>query len=420
MVAIEIKNLSKQYLIEAEERKWLDSALPFLRKSHHEELWALRNISCKIDKGTMFGIIGRNGSGKSTLLRIIAGITEPSGGKVIANGRISALLELGVGFHPELSGYENIFLYGSALGVPAQVLKDRVDEIVKFSELEEFIDIPVKNYSSGMFARLGFAVAINVDPDIILIDEILSVGDAYFQAKSFEKIQEFRKRGKTIIFVAHNINMAENVCDEIMMLEKGEAQALGDPQTVALQYRKFIVSQLRNSGLNRNGKAHSNGKMNWFSQLNFSAASSKVEGDEIAILGIEIKDSNGIAKNTFDTFDTMIIDVEIDADRNCPDRTAFLIISKVDGAVVSVLESPNVRKVNDQNTPSAGREKIRYSLEPLTLLKGEYFISVAIARYSPPHGILSASLKEHTITIKSDFFTLDGFVADIPMKWKIE
>ncbi len=182
---------------------------------------AVRNVSFKVPQGATYGIIGRNGSGKSTMLKLVAGITKPTEGSVTVNGRVSALIELGAGFHPEISGRENVFINGIMLGLSKREIARRFDEIVEFAELQDFIDAPVKTYSSGMYVRLGFAVAINVDPDVLLVDEVLAVGDEAFTHKCLDKFAEFRRRGKTILLVTHSLNLVEQFCDDVLWLDGG-------------------------------------------------------------------------------------------------------------------------------------------------------------------------------------------------------
>ena len=205
-----------------------------------ETFQALKGVSFVVPKGCTFGIVGRNGSGKSTALKVVAGITKPTTGTVAVEGRISALIELGAGFHPEISGRENVFINGIMLGLSKREITRRFDEIVEFAELEDFIDAPVKTYSSGMYMRLGFAVAIHVDPDVLLIDEVLAVGDEAFTHKCLDKFAEFRRRNKTVLLVTHSLNLVERFCDEALWLNDGRAQAMGDPQTrrVGLHHRR--------------------------------------------------------------------------------------------------------------------------------------------------------------------------------------
>ncbi len=213
MSAVEVRNVTKLYKKFAHKRQFqtLKSALLggnfFASLNPREAFAALKEVNCTVAKGSMFGIIGSNGSGKSTLLKLIAGISKPTYGQILTNGKISALIELGAGFHPEITGRENIFINGIMLGLSRKSIARKFDEIVRFAELEDFIDQPVKTYSSGMFMRLGFAVAVNVDPDILLIDEVLAVGDEAFAHKCLDKISDFKKRQKTIILVTHSLGM---------------------------------------------------------------------------------------------------------------------------------------------------------------------------------------------------------------------
>jgi len=201
---------------------------------------ALRNVSFAIERGEAFGIIGRNGSGKSTLLKLISGILKPTSGRIVVAGRIAALIELGAGFHPEITGRENIYINGIMLGLTRREIESRFDRIVEFSGVGEFLDQPVKTYSSGMYVRLGFAVAVHVDPDLLLIDEVLSVGDEEFSAKCIAKIHEMKHRGVTLVFVTHQLDQVRELCDRALWIEKGEAVAIGDPVRVVDAYLQAV------------------------------------------------------------------------------------------------------------------------------------------------------------------------------------
>ena len=233
---VRVDHLSKRFRLFHERHQSLKQSLLNMRRSEHEDFWALRDVTFDVYPGETFGIIGHNGSGKSTLLKCLTKILEPDEGSVAVTGSVSALLELGAGFHPELSGRENVFLNAAILGVPRKQIVRRFDEIVEFSGLEQFIDTPVKNYSSGMFVRLGFAVAINVDPDVLIIDEVLAVGDAEFQAKCGDKIAEFRERGKTIVLVTHAMGDVVRICQRAAWLDHGSIKELGAPNEIADAY----------------------------------------------------------------------------------------------------------------------------------------------------------------------------------------
>jgi len=201
---------------------------------------ALKNVSFAVDRGEAFGIIGRNGSGKSTLLKLISGILKPTNGRVAVNGRIAALIELGAGFHPEITGRENIYINGIMLGLSRREIDERFDKIVEFSGIRDFLDQPVKTYSSGMYVRLGFAVAVHVDPDILLIDEVLAVGDEEFSARCVAKIQEMKYRGVTLVFVTHQLDQVRNLCDRALWLDHGRVEAVGDPMRVVDAYLQEV------------------------------------------------------------------------------------------------------------------------------------------------------------------------------------
>src|SRR2546427_9099221 len=239
--AIELTNVTKIYRrYTGRQFSTLKSAL--LQRSvlralqPNETFLALKDVSFTVPKGSTYGVIGRNGSGESTALKLVAGITKPTSGTVRVDGRISALIELGAGFPPEISGRENVFINGIMLGLTKREIQARFDEIVDFAELRDFIDAPVKTYSSGMYMRLGFAVAIHVDPDVLLVDEVLAVGDEGFTHKCLDKFAEIRRRGKTILLVTHSLNLVERFCDEALWLDSGRAKSHGDPKRVVGAY----------------------------------------------------------------------------------------------------------------------------------------------------------------------------------------
>src|SRR5688500_16790116 len=249
MNAIEVTHVSKVYRRYSRKRQFatLKSALlsgSLIRDLSPDETFsAVRDVSFTVPAGRTLGVIGRNGSGKSTLLKLVAGITKPTTGSVTVEGRISALIELGAGFHPEISGRENVYINGIMLGLTKREVTRRFDEIVEFAELKDFIDAPVKTYSSGMYMRLGFAVAIHVDPDVLLVDEVLAVGDEGFTHKCLDKFGEFKRRGKTILLVTHSLGLVERFCDEAVWLDAGIKKAEGDPQRVIGSYVTDVARQ---------------------------------------------------------------------------------------------------------------------------------------------------------------------------------
>ncbi len=242
-IAVHVDNLSKRFRMYAERNQTLKSTIMRGRRSIHEDFWALKDITLDVPTGSTFGLIGSNGSGKSTLLKCLAKIYYPDKGTITSTGRIAALLEVGSGFHQELSGRENIFLNGSILGMSKKEITRKFDEIVDFSGVEQFIDQPVKNYSSGMYVRLGFAIAINVDPDILVVDEVLAVGDSEFQAKCFQKFDDFKAAGKTVILVSHSMGTVQKMCDHAAWLSHGDLLAVGKAKPTISAYLKSLPSE---------------------------------------------------------------------------------------------------------------------------------------------------------------------------------
>jgi lipopolysaccharide transport system ATP-binding protein len=254
---ISVENLSKRYII-GHQRQGRYTALrdvladgarrignklihPFATPQHdptHEEFWALKDVSFDIQQGDRVGIIGRNGAGKSTLLKILSRITEPTSGKISIKGRVASLLEVGTGFHPELTGRENIYLNGAILGMSRAEISSKFDEIVAFAEVERFLDTPVKRYSSGMYVRLAFAVAAHLEPEILIVDEVLAVGDAQFQKKCMGKMNDVGKEGRTVLFVSHNMGALRNLCERAILLRDGSLAAEGDTEIVISEYVK--------------------------------------------------------------------------------------------------------------------------------------------------------------------------------------
>lgn len=235
---IEVNSVWKSFRLYNERQRYLKAAVLRGRRSRYDEFWALSDVSFTVDEGKTFGVVGSNGSGKSTLLKCLTGIIYPEKGKIEVNGRLAALLELGAGFQPELSGRENIFLNGAILGLHRRELEKCYDDIVEFSELGRFIDTPVRNYSSGMVIRLGFAIAAHVNPEILIIDEVLSVGDQAFQKKCIDKVNSFKNQGKTIIVVSHGLNLIEDLCESAIWLDRGHLRASGTSSEVIAQYQQ--------------------------------------------------------------------------------------------------------------------------------------------------------------------------------------
>lgn len=246
-VAIKVEQLSKMYKLYDKPIDRLKESLGLTRKVLYHEHYALNNVNFEIKKGETVGIIGTNGSGKSTILKIITGVLNPTKGSAEVNGRISALLELGAGFNQEYTGMQNIYLNGTMMGFTKEEVDQKVNSIIEFADIGDFINQPVKTYSSGMFVRLAFAVAINIEPEILIVDEALSVGDVFFQAKCYKKFDDFKQEGKTILFVSHDLGSISKYCDKVILLNKGTKLCEGECKEVIDVYKKVLVNQLDNS-----------------------------------------------------------------------------------------------------------------------------------------------------------------------------
>ncbi len=241
-IAIEVTDVSKRFRLYHDKYTSLKERVIHMGKIPFEEFWALRHVNMEVGEGTTLGVLGRNGSGKTTLLKCMGAILQPTSGKIVVRGQLAAMLELGAGFHPELSGRDNIFLNASLLGMPRREIERRFDDIVAFAELEQFIDNQVKYYSSGMYTRLGFAVAVNVEPDVLLIDEVLAVGDEAFQRKCLERVKQFQEEGRTIVFVTHAADIVRQICDHTIVLSSGSIISSGPPGEAIRAFREQLAS----------------------------------------------------------------------------------------------------------------------------------------------------------------------------------
>lgn len=360
--AILVNNVSKKFRIYHERNQTIKERFVNHGRSRYEEFWALNDVSLSLPHGVTLGLIGENGSGKSTLLKIIAKILHADSGTFQTEGKVSTLLELGAGFHPELSGRENIYLNGSILGLGKKEIDEKYAQIVAFSELEKFIDMPVKNYSSGMYVRLGFAVAINVDPDILLIDEVLAVGDEAFQRKCSDKIYDFKNSGKTIVVVSHSLEAVRNLCDRVIWLDHGTVRGEGDARTVVDQYLDEVNKREQE-------KAQAPG------QPEPEFQGTRAGTHEIEITGVRFYDKDGKETTFFKTGDTLRCRIEYNAKMRIEGPVFGVAIFRNDGIHIT---GPNT-KVNGFEIKSVeGLGVIEYQVERLPLLAGTYLFSSAV------------------------------------------
>jgi ABC-type polysaccharide/polyol phosphate transport system ATPase subunit len=350
---------------------------------------ALKNVSFTVPKGCTFGVMGRNGSGKSTALKLVAGITKPTSGSVKVDGRISALIELGAGFHPEISGRENVFINGIMLGLSKREIQERFDEIVDFAELREFIDAPVKTYSSGMYMRLGFAVAINVDPDVLLVDEVLAVGDEGFTHKCLDKFGEFRRRGKTILLVTHSLNLIERFCDEAVWLDAGEKQAEGDPKRVIGAYLTAVevieeqllaattaraVQEAAEPAVAGSGEGTGEAAADPSGNM-FQATEGRWGSREAEILRVAFLDKDQQPSFVFHTGDAMSIRLSVRAAHPLDDFVFGIGLFNADGVCCY---GTNTYIEEMIPTRLAGDADVTFAIDTLELVEGTYKLDVAI------------------------------------------
>ncbi len=303
-VAVEFRDVSRRFMLYHERRNsFQDWFIGLIRpRGNAEEFWALRDVSFSVGWGESLGVLGRNGAGKSTLLKLVTHILEPTSGEISLNGDTHAMLELGAGFHPELSGRDNVYLNGSIYGHDRQTMADRIDSIIEFADLEQFIDTPVKHYSSGMFMRLGFAIAVHMDPEILVIDEVLAVGDANFQAKSHRALHQLKDQGTTILFVSHNAEQVRSFCDKAILLENGRLIDSGKAEDVVDHYERLLAGSsgtdsmelMRLRVLDRDGRSAET--VIGGDDIEFEALL-RVSGDSIPgdlTLGIDVYDAHGV------------------------------------------------------------------------------------------------------------------------------
>jgi len=371
-VAISIRDLTKSFRLFGRRSQFQTLKSALLRRelvpSPEASVVALRGVTFDVAKGEAFGVIGRNGSGKSTLLKIISGILKPTHGLVSVHGRVSALIELGAGFHPEISGRENIYINGIMLGLSRKEIDRRFDRIVDFAGIGEFLDQPVKTYSSGMYVRLGFAVAVHVDPEILLIDEILSVGDEEFSAKCIAKIQEMKAKGTTLIFVTHQLSLVRELCDRAGWIDKGVLRALGDPTRVVDDYLQEVSGKrlVDDSDEEREGLVEEerdpNEEERWGSQ-------------EVVLADVTLRDTKGRQLVALGSQEPVVIDIAVHANEPQKDFVFGIGIYHSDGTCVYGTNT-DIEALRGDILDGEGR--VRVVIPSLDLVGGTYRLDVAV------------------------------------------
>jgi ABC-type polysaccharide/polyol phosphate transport system ATPase subunit len=399
MNAIELVNVTKVYRRYGRRKQFATLKSALLKGSLIQDLQpdqkfpALEGVSFNVAAGKTYGIIGRNGSGKSTALKLVAGITKPTSGTVTVHGRISALIELGAGFHPEISGRENVFINGIMLGLSKREVARRFDEIVEFAELQQFIDAPVKTYSSGMYMRLGFAVAIHVDPDVLLVDEVLAVGDEGFTHKCLDKFGEFKRRGKTILLVTHSLGLVERLCDEALWLDSGKVRGAGDPKRVVGAYltdverseekelaaedAKMTPSGVTPTGAiaNRSGDGAEGVEAPGSIEDMTRAVEGRWGSREIEITDVTLKGQDGQASHVFQSGERIAVHLKVRAHQPTSDFVFGIGLYSAEGVTCY---GTNTDMENFQGEEIRGDGEVTFTIDSLDLVEGTYKLDVAV------------------------------------------
>ena len=388
---IEIRGLGKLYQINATRESYLslrEEAMKWLtpsgrkKQAAREEFWALKDVDLDVQEGEAVGIIGRNGAGKSTLLKILSRITPPTEGEVAMRGRVASLIEVGTGFHPELTGRENVYLNGAILGMSRAEIKRKFDEIVSFADVEKFLETPVKRYSSGMYVRLAFAVAAHLEPEILVIDEVLAVGDAQFQKKCLGRMREVARGGRTVLFVSHNMGAISQLCPTCVWLDQGRIKSMGATEGVVTAYLKDSDA----SG--GTGVAV------------FKEDSKK----EAQLRRVRLMDQAGDVTQKFDCDQPIVIDLVFQVHKKLPGLYGYLELSRMDGTTVMVSDSLDSRS-NPLDNLDAGSYSVRILIPPRILGSGEYNVYLSFA---------SRSAEKFAVDSPGIVcsFTLDDFTSD--------
>lgn len=380
-IAIKVDRVSKVYRLYDKPSDRVKDALGLSKKKHYKEHYALNGVSFDIKKGESIGIIGTNGSGKSTILKIITGVLNPTGGEVTVNGRISALLELGAGFNMEYTGIENVYLNGTMCGFTKEEVDARLQDILDFADIGDFVNQPCKTYSSGMFVRLAFAVAINIDPEILIVDEALSVGDVFFQAKCYKKFEEFKEMGKTILFVSHDLSSISKYCDRVILLNKGDKVAEGGPKEMVNLYKRFLVKQENvNGGDVADKSAAQTSAENWKSNYTINPNVDEYGTGAANIIDFGLIDEDGRCTNSIIKGTTFQIKSKVRFFEPVANPIFTFTFKNVQGTAVTG-SNTMIEKV-DIGTAQPGEIYVATFEQNMSLQGGEYLLSISCTGYA--------------------------------------
>lgn len=383
-ISIKVDNVTKLYRLYDKPVDRLRESLNIFKKSYHREHYALRNVSFDVKKGETVGIIGVNGAGKSTMLKIITGVLNPTSGSVTVNGRISALLELGAGFNMDYTGIENIYLNGTMMGYSKDEITGKLDDILSFADIGEFINQPVKTYSSGMFVRLAFAVAINIDPEILIVDEALSVGDVFFQAKCYKKFEEFKEAGKTILIVSHSLSSINKYCDRVILLNNGKKEAEGPPHDMIDLYKKILVNNdneipEEDEALESLSTEAADGVL-WKSRLVLNPVQNSYGDNRAEIIDFAIIDNKGRITNSIEKGSKFSIKMKVKFNAHIENPIFAFTIVDLQGT--DVTGTNTMYEHEDVGAVSEGDVKTATFEQKMDVQGGEYLLSLGCTGYS--------------------------------------
>jgi homopolymeric O-antigen transport system ATP-binding protein len=394
MPDLTFNHVSKRYRIrhEVESRA---TRHPLIRKlmnlwTRPEDFWAVRDVSFAVERGEALGIIGHNGAGKSTILKLLSNITTPTCGQITINGRLAALIEVGSGFHPELSGRENIYLNGSILGMSRSEITKKLDSIIDFADVRQFIDTPVKRFSSGMYVRLGFSIAAHLEPDILLLDEVLAVGDAAFQAKCLNRITELKEAGTTIVFISHDLRAVERLCSRVLLLKHGQIVMSGSAKQVVAAYQSDATLSSESVEVHKKG-----------------------ETKEAEIRALSFRDESGEVKPMFQTGKPLIVRIDFDVHRPVKDAVFGVLFFTADGQQHCELTTD---MSNEKISLVPGKGSVEFHTRELGLLPGIYFTSVHMQERNA-RDVIHYQYKSTMLRVDSDRLLKGNFF--LPHEWSV-